>query len=71
MDITNKVKYVECEDIKGKFIQVTFRDKPIAEIRVFPGWFEGKKIQEVFKIFYCEDHPIDYIWINKEKKKRL
>lgn len=71
MDITKKVKYVECEDNRGKFIQVDYKGIPIAEIRACPGWLDGKKISECFKVFYCEDHPIDYVWLNKKKKQKL
>ena len=71
MDITKKVNYEECEDINGKFILINFRNVPIAEIRLRPGWMKGKKIEECFKVFYCEDHPIDYVWINHKKKNRL
>ncbi len=69
LDITKKIRYDECEDKDGEFIQLLYKKVAIAEIRVYPGWFKGKKIKEVFKIFYCEDHPIDYIWINHKKKK--
>ena len=69
IDITKKIKYEECEDADGKFILISLRKVPVAEIRVREGWIEGKKIAECFKVFYCEDHPIDYIWINHEKKK--
>ncbi len=71
LDITKQVKYEECEDTGGKFIQIIYKDIPLAEIRISPGWLEGKKISECFKVFYCEDHPIDYVWINLKKKKRL
>lgn len=69
MDITKKVKYEECEDNDGKHILISYKKIPIAEIRIKPGWLDGKKIQECFKIFYCENHPIDYCWINLEKNK--
>lgn len=68
MDITKKVKYEECKDKDGKFIIISYRNIPIAEIRIKSGWFEGKKIFECFKVFYCENHPIDYVWINLKKK---
>ena len=71
MDITKQIKYEECEDVNGKFILISYRNITIAEIRTREGWFKGKKIQECFKVFYCEDHPIDYIWINHKSKKRL
>ena len=71
MDMPNKVKYEECKDTGGEFIIVSYKDIPIAERRTKDGWFEGKKIKECFKVFYCEAHPVDYVWINQEKKKKL
>jgi len=70
MDITKKVLYEDCEDKSGKFILLTYKDIPIAEIRPKNGWLKGKNIKECFKVFYCEDHPVDYVWINTEKKKK-
>lgn len=70
LDITKKIKYEECKDKDGEFMQLTYKKITIAEIRLCPGWLEGKKIKEVFKVFYCEDHPIDYVWINQDKKKK-
>mgnify|MGYP001609338831 CR=1 FL=1 len=68
MDITKQVLYEECGDINGKFILLSFKGIPIAEIRLREGWLEEKKIDECFKVFYCENHPIDYVWVNKNKK---
>lgn len=65
MDITKKIEYEKCLDKDGEFLLLNYKGKPIAEIRIMPGWIEGKKISECFKIFYCEDHPIDYVWLNK------
>ena len=67
MDITKKVKYEKCQGIYGKFYIVSYKGIPIAEIKPCPGWLAGKKIDECFKVFYCEDHPVDYIWINDKK----
>lgn len=71
LDITNKVKYEECKDTDGRFVLISYKDIPIAEIRIRPGWINGKKVQACFKVFYCEDHPIDYCWINLKTKKKL
>lgn len=69
MDISKQIKYEECEDNKGKFIQLLYKDIPIADIRQREGWIDGKKIKECFKVFHCENYPVDYLWINHKKKK--
>ena len=50
IDITKKVKYEECEDANGRFILVSYRDKPIAEVRIRPGWKE-KILRNVSRYF--------------------
>ena len=67
MDVTKDIMYETGTDKQGEFIQLSYLNTPIAEVRLMPGWLKGKKIEECFKVFYCEDHPVDYLWINKKK----
>ncbi|MEK6829689.1 MAG: hypothetical protein AABY15_06215 [Nanoarchaeota archaeon] len=68
IDITKEVKYEDCEDINGKFMLLSYKGIPIAEIKLRDAWYEGKKIEECFKVVYCENHPVDYVWINLKTK---
>jgi len=62
-------KYERCKDASGEFILISHKNTPIAEIRIRPGYFEGKRIEELFKVYMVEDCPIDYNWKGFSKTK--